>query len=354
MRIVRLRRSVRNSLQFLRLRRRRRGGKHAEIAATENDSPQISDALKHLASEARFEPPTHPYEHDFIEFAAPDSSGLDFEAACDAFCGQDFSRSLFILERLPVEDSASRLLRNQCLCLTGRKPEALLDLYDWSRDPECPGEAVALLALLAQDDGDHEMAQRLLTRTCGHECSSGCASFLQAITFQSIGRIDIARQIARATPRYTDQLARLGLVEHSEHDVDRVAVLANELIQNESILKSLVAALGTQPDCHYLILLAHALERVESKAADRASVIESLATLYLLAGRIREARQWVLRGIRDYPRRASLMLLLLRLPQEGSETENASTEPHIETRKTALSVQASAKSALSSEREVAS
>ena len=115
MRIVRLRRSVRNSLQFLRLRRRRRGGKHAEIAATENDSPQISDALKHLASEARFEPPTHPYEHDFIEFAAPDSSGLDFEAACDAFCGQDFSRSLFILERLPVEDSASRILHGKAL-----------------------------------------------------------------------------------------------------------------------------------------------------------------------------------------------------------------------------------------------
>lgn len=325
-----------------------------DTAATQNDSPQILDALEHLASEAQVDPPTHPQEHDVIESAAPDSSGMNFEVARDTFYRQDFSRSLFILERLPGEDSASRLLRNKCLCLTGRKPEARLDLYDWSRDSDCPDEAMTLLALLAQDDGDRNMAQPLLTRTRGHECPSEFASFLRAITLQSINRIDIARQIARTILQYADQLGRLGLIEHSEHDFDRVAVLADELIQNEPILKSLVVALRTQPDRHYLMLLAHALERAESKVADRASVIESLATLYLLAGRIRDARQWILRGIRDYPRRASLMLLLLRLPHEGSESENTPTKPHIETRESAILMQASPKSAPSTEREVAS
>ena len=328
MRTVNLRRSVVHILRRLSVRSRkdhRRG--HQSLHPVNNS--QQADALRTLQDHARgvnqIEAITIPSSP--VQIGNP----ITHESVHLALESEDFERAQFILERLGDGNDRDRLMLDLCRCMTGNLISSLMDLREWSRTDSFPDEARTLYGLLLDEEGEHVEALRVLNHdypNCDTISNNTTMKFLRVILLMRSGLVEDARRIAREFPEELPQWQRIGLIEGADHEVDEVGRLADEIIAHESVLKSLVEGLRCDPVDHHVKLLARAVRRALDHLEDRAGAFESLGLLHLLAGDHREARKWVLRGIREFPRCASLLLLLLQLPNHYPLNSNSEL-PHV-------------------------
>lgn len=325
MRIVQLRKSVR-SLLLHAGRQRRRVSDLRERCETQ--SMETAAALRKLANSganrgsagttSRLEAACLPLEKSTGMGVVSVPPSIDFAAAMKAFQEQDFETAIFILERLSKVGDYERLLLNICRCQTGRKVEAVLDLYQWRQRDGFPDVGLTLLALLLEAEGDYRTMERVLAESGSTEADLSESKLLRILNLQRRGLIQEARQLAReAGSSHRSTLQRLGLIEQTPADFDTVARLADELIENENMLRSVCIGVNYRGDRGEVMLLAHAIERGLPRLKNRVAGIEFLGELYLTAKRFRDARLWILRGIRDFPCSSELLELLMRLPEDS-------------------------------------
>ncbi len=319
MRIVKLRDSVRSLV--LGGRRNRR----AEESTAGLPMGEAAEALADLAACAdglKSEDAAHQHSQPANETVADVS--IDYEAARSAFDAGDFAKAIFILERLPMTEHEqgtepelnAHLLLNVCRCQAGRKAEAVVDLYAWERDEKTADTGRVLLSLLLNAEGDTQTAQRILTNDSSETMHASSTALAQVLALLNRGEVPEARRLARQMMSHRGELQRLGLLEETNADFDETANLGDEITENETILKSLSAGLICGGQRSDLLLLARGIERALPRLHEPVIGIECLGDLYHSAGRAREARLWILRGIRDYPASTCLQELLLRLPDE--------------------------------------
>ncbi len=323
MRTVNLRRSVVHILSRLsRLSRKNRV--HDRRSDHPVDNSIQADALRTLREHVR--------DANRTEFASVPSQPREIGDPITragvrlALESEDFERAQFILERLGDGDDRDRLMLDLCRCVTGDLISALMDLRNWSRTDSFPDEARALYGLLLDEEGEHVEALRVMNHdypNCDIIPDNTTMKFLRVILLMRSGLVEDARRIAREFPDELPRMQRIGLIEGENHEMDEVGRLADEIIAHESVLKSLVEGLRCDPVDHHVKLLARAVRRALDHLEDRAGAFESLGLLHLLVGDHRQARKWVLRGLREFPRCASLLLLLLQLPNDYPLNSNS-------------------------------
>lgn len=243
--------------------------------------------------------------------------------------------ALALIDACPARPASLRLLRNVCLLHAGRRSEAHMDLHYWAGRASCPLMARTLLGLLEWRAGDVPAAIEALVRNLRQMEDSRTLTALAALCIAS-DRPEQARTWAArlsATCSQTDaapgidvvlrSLELPGIAETNEPSDLHVQTLAAELLANEDVIPSLVAAQQLQPELSAARLLAAAVEQSLGDLETPSAGYEALARLSLVLDDRDAALDWVRRGIELCPMSAGLVRLSHELcqPPDGDAAE---------------------------------
>ncbi|NBB83788.1 MAG: hypothetical protein GVY28_10325 [Alphaproteobacteria bacterium] len=261
----------------------------------------------------------------------PDHPDLPELRATQALVCGNARRAEQILRRAAPTRARARLLQCLLQLQTGQRAAAHLALSAWSRQSRCPPQARVLAAWLDWQAGNVQIARARLQR---HRAEQDDA---QSDRLQLL--IGLTEHMPRTGRQCADRLtARLGLhaptwrfcrsleVGESPDAVispDLVNALAEQLIGNLDLVRTLVVAQQCSPRPARIQLLRRALLRIVDRVDDATAVIEALAGLAELAGDANDARRWARRGLRQPPYSAPLALLLDRLGEQAHSTQGA-------------------------------
>lgn len=283
-------------------------------------------------------------QHDFAEaraairagqHAAPQHPRLREAQARLAMADGSPELAARLLDADPIPNARRRLLLALAQCQAGRRLAAELQLREWSRDPQCPSEARALLAWLELEKEDAAAARRVLTPNLRHGPD--------ALTCQMLLLMDIAEQLPRATrqavaylshafshdphiARWLDSFQIAPQIEQLEAPLELIERLADQLVQRPHVIRTLVVAQQHRPSLGRIDLLRRAIIRIVDRLAEPIVAIEALARLAHIAGDIDEARRWTRRGLKLEPYSASLALLLDQLA-DADDADDVSPRP---------------------------
>ncbi len=245
------------------------------------------------------------------------------------------------------EPAPQRLTRLASWCLTGRLADAELELNTWQREPNCPAQAIVLLATLLARRGCIDHALRVLPargKLDPHDDPNLGQTLVCVLMMAEYE--DAARRVARELDRdhgYQPALAAW-LDAASLHTAPRhnnnnnnnnnktqqvralqqsvVDQLAVELIAHPMIIPSLVVAQSHKapaPHDPTLALLRAAIRRASddlNQRDEQLAISQAMSTLALLAHDQNDARQWAHRGLRIDPYSAQLALVLANIEDD--------------------------------------
>lgn len=229
-----------------------------------------------------------------------------------------------------VEETIERrLARLSRWCVDGRVVAAELELYEWRRLPDCPAEAVALLAGRLERSNRQALAASLLNEriAASHESEPVILQTLIAIHLAAgdsraatyIARLHREHGHAPAVMRWLGTLcpshtAALPPVSHAT-----IEQLAGELLDQIDVIPSLVAAQRIERDERTITMLRGAITQMLRDIGDERSMLtacQALADLAMLAGEQDDARRWAHRGLKLDPYAAQLAIVLSRVDDD--------------------------------------
>lgn len=259
--------------------------------------------------------------------------------------------ALAMLGRGVSASGSTRLLRIMCLLLAGARTEAQFALREWMRrwDDEhmrfeaLPPDGRMLLALLEWQEGDLELATRLLRDASAERAtdddSARWTQMMLVLLAAAQGQWDRATDRARTLTDSAEGLAeremaiildslRLGApVDPEKQRQERIEQMARELPTQAHLIEPIVEAQRRSFEAPVAEELADALEKAFGEMGEhQATAAEALAHLHAMLGERRAATTWATRGLALNPMSARLALLLNDLehaPMAPSHREHA-------------------------------
>lgn len=233
----------------------------------------------------------------------------------------DPEAALALIDACPARPASLRLLRNVCLLHAGRRREAHMDLHYWTGRASCPLVARTLLGLLEWKADDVPAAIEALVRNLRQMEDSRTLAVLTALCIASdrpeqartwSARLSATCAQTDAAPTTDVMLRSLdlpGIAQTDEPSDLHVQTLAAELLANEDVIPSLVAAQQLQPDIGAARFLASAIEQALGDLETPSAGYEALARLSVVLDDHDAALDWVRRGIELCPMSAGLVRL---------------------------------------------
>ena len=234
-----------------------------------------------------------------------------------------------IAGRSPDESTARKLARLSRWCCSDRRDAAEIELLDWQRSPDCPPQAIALLAGLFVQSNRVALGMDLLQTHLMQEHTNDPSLLCDWIACLRIHG-DPRESDAIATlyrehghdPAVMRWLSTLGgssmsrLPAVSEATIDQ---LAGELLEHLQTIPSLVAAQRIARDSKMILMLRGALTKLLRDIDDERTMLstcQALADLAMLADDHDDARRWAHRGLRLDPFSAGLAIILSRIEDD--------------------------------------
>lgn len=240
--------------------------------------------------------------------------------------------ALEIIETRCEQTSSLRMLRIVCQLLVGRRLDAHIELHRWSRHNACPLEARCLLALLEDELGNADDAQRELLKNI-RQLDDPQTFELMVLIAAGRGRRDLAiiwaERLLRVVQSRSAALSPRLLVESLELPVktaivitqDDIESLASELVVNEPVIPALTTAQELEPDLDTARLLRSAVECALPELSRRDTAFESLVRLAIVLDERHQAMKWVERAI-DENRITPTMVRLAHKLIDSEEQED--------------------------------
>ncbi|MBL1218756.1 MAG: hypothetical protein D8M59_14835 [Planctomycetes bacterium] len=261
---------------------------------------------------------------------------------------QEPDRAVTCIDRyLLTRSSSGRLLLNVAHCLSGCRSSAHLDLAAWSADDSCPVQARRLLALMEADEGRRDAALAAFRRNID-QIDDACSIKGLLLMSAEAGMTELANQWAErlaqtpcawiSHPHLESILEQFGYrhrpAEYGPPPAILVERLSVELLGDESLIPSLIAAAEAEPDASTCRLLESAIQRALPNLEDHVTALESLARLAMLSGNERQAYSWIVKGLDADPKSVPLAMLLADLlpadatgPTEADPTVQPNDDP---------------------------
>lgn len=240
--------------------------------------------------------------------------------------------ALQIIESGWEQTSSLRLLRIVCQLLVDRRLDAHIDLHRWSRHNTCPLEARCLLALLEDEQGHADNAQRELLKNI-RQLDDPQSYELMVLISAGRERRDQAAvwgrrllqllqsRSAALSPRLlvdSFNLPANASISITEEDIES---LSAELVVNEPVIPALAAAQELEPEPDMARLLYQAVERALPELSRHDAALESLARLAIVLDERDRAMHWIQTAI-DENRITASMARFVRDQISSEFTDN--------------------------------
>lgn len=241
--------------------------------------------------------------------------------------------------RHTTEAPDQRLRRLSGWCLHSSATAAELELTEWQHDPDCPDEALLLLAALHARMGQAHDAASVLKRIDPTHVVADDALRLLAAVMVTQGWTEAARQATQTlfhehgfsapVKRWIELMRLPGSESLSATPTATTEHLAVELLHDLTVIPSLVGGLRCAPEAGQVRLLRDAIQCIErdvSQPRDQLTIYAAAGELALLDNAPDDARRWAKRGLAVDPYNATLALLLNRaaeaLEQPARDTDS--------------------------------
>lgn len=237
---------------------------------------------------------------------------------------QQPDRAVACIDRAVLTRSSSgRFLLDTAHCLNGCRAAAHMDFSAWSADDACPVHARRLLALMEAEEGRRDLALAAFRRNVDL-IDDACSIKGLLLMSAEAGMPELADQWAQRlvqTPcawlsndHLNSILEQFGYrhrpTEFGAPPAPLVHRLSIELLGDEDLIPSLVAAAEAEPDMPTCRLLERALETALPNLENQTQALEALARLAMLSGNHRQAHAWIVKGLTAEPLSVPLALLL--------------------------------------------
>ncbi|MCC6578826.1 MAG: hypothetical protein IT440_00155 [Phycisphaeraceae bacterium] len=234
---------------------------------------------------------------------------------------------------ITTESAEQRLGRLAEACWQGQMAGATLELHAWRREPDCPAEAVLLLAsLLARQDRWDDARAVLVTplaNPAGREAAQPQRLEMLISVLVRLDMLDTARHLAAQLYRDFGHDAQVmtwlaatdmpGTSELTGANPALIEQLALDLVRRPNVVPSLVAAQKISFDAESASLLRTALNRAarDMEQDGHAEMLcRAMAELSMMLGDEDEARRWAHRGLKANPYAAPLALVLAKVADD--------------------------------------
>lgn len=235
----------------------------------------------------------------------------------------------------------ARLQRLSDWCSKDNAAAAELELMAWSHDPGCPDEALLLLAALQARSGMAHHAASLLKRVDpAHAVAVDTLQLLAALMITQEWK-ESARQATRTlfnehgyqagVLRWIQLMQMPGCENLSGTPTASAEHLAVELLDDPSVIPSIVSGLRHKPHIQHIRRMRDALQRLERDITDpqlQVMLYAAAAELALLDESPDDARRWAMRGLNADPYNATLALLLNRASDAMAQPELPAESGH--------------------------
>lgn len=229
----------------------------------------------------------------------------------------------------PDEPAARKLARLSRWCCSSRRDAAEIELLDWQRSPQCPPQAIALLAGLFLQTKREAQAIALLEHHLAGEHAGEAILLCQLIasltTTNDPRAADTIRVLYRehgndpAVMRWLNTLRRADVRRLPPVPEATIDQLAGELLDHLDAIPSLVAAQKIVRDPRMIMMLRGATTKLLRDLDDDRTMLtacQALADLAMLAEDHDDARRWAHRGLHIDPYAAGLAIILSRITDD--------------------------------------
>ncbi|MFG0328969.1 MAG: hypothetical protein ACF8PN_03630 [Phycisphaerales bacterium] len=212
---------------------------------------------------------------------------------------------------------------------SGERPRSALTLLDLTRrHPSIASNAWLALAAIQLDEIGVDTARATLRR--GFECTSSAeiAIALACLEREALREDSVRSWIRRAfdtpvawvTPHAVETLVRdagfdIPATTEETPPPDLIERLANDLVEDESLIRSLVAAASRDERARWPRLLLDAIQACFDRLSNRQMAYEAIGLLAWRLGDLETARDWLARGVREFRWSAPLAMLMTEMPR---------------------------------------